>query len=288
MSEKENKLKSGIAVLIGRSNAGKSTLLNAIIGTKLSITSPKPQTTRMPIQGILTDDRGQIVFVDTPGLLKKARDPLTKKLADFVKQSLQDIQIIVYVADPTRDIGEEERALLRMIEPIKVPKILVLNKLDEKERPYLDFYKDESGLFDDMIEVSALHGKNLGLLKNKLFDFLPEGEFLYPKYQITNLPTEMWIAELIREKLFLRLHEEVPYSTHVEVEEINERENGVLYIKATILTNNLRHKSMIIGAGGRGIKEIGQSTRRELEPVMGKKIYLDLNVEHRPGWVGNL
>jgi len=283
----QESFKSGFAVLIGRSNVGKSTLLNSLVGTKVAITTPKPQTTRVPLQGVVHDPRGQIVFVDTPGVMQKAKDELTKKLLASVKESLRDIDVILYVVDPTREIGNEERQTLKMIEHIDKPKLLIINKVDERSaQRNIDFYRDLfDEHFDAVIELSALQGTNLDLLKNWIFDNLPEGEAYYGPTEISNLGQKERIAELIREKLFLRLREEVPYSVHVVVHEIEERKNGVIYIRADVLTSQERYKRMIIGQGARGIKEISQSTRNELEAVTGKKIYLELNVEIDTHWV---
>lgn len=280
--------KSGFAVLIGRSNVGKSTLLNALVGTKVAITTPKPQTTRRPLQGVLTTDEGQVVFVDTPGIMQKAHDPLTKKLAQYVQDSLEDIDVILYVVDPTRSIGNEERQTLKLIENIQKPKVLVINKIDDrKSKKYIDFYRDlvEAHNFDASIEVSAQFGSNLDRLKIWIFNNIPEGEFHYPAYQVSNITKEEQLAELVREKLFLRLREEVPYTTHVVIDEIAQRENNTLYIRGTVFTTEERYKRMIIGSGARGIKEIGQSTRKELETITDKRIYLELTVEVDPHWV---
>jgi GTP-binding protein Era len=280
--------KSGFVVLFGRSNVGKSTLLNAIIGSKISITTPKPQTTRLPIQGILTRDEGQIVFVDTPGIYKKRRDALTKKLLETVKQSLQDVDVIGYVVDPTREIGDEEHEALRIIKQIDAKRVLIINKIDERKKPFIDFYRDLSPEFDATVEISSLRETNIEALINTLFSFIPEGEYFYPEHQITNIPNAFWIAELIREKLFLRLRQEVPYTTHVEVTDIQDKENGMLVIAATIYTTNDRYKRMIIGTGGQGVKEIGQSTRKELEGAMNRKIFLELTVDVDPHWTERL
>ncbi|MBI4435435.1 GTPase Era [Candidatus Uhrbacteria bacterium] len=277
--------KSGFVVMIGRSNVGKSTLMNSIVGSKIAITTPKPQTTRLPIQGIITRPEGQMVFVDTPGVLRGAKDALSKRLAQSVGASLQDVDAVAYVVDPTREIGQEEREVMRMIESLDKPKVLVINKIDLREKPYLDFYRDLSENYTATVEVSALRGTHIDKLVETLFSLLPEGEFYYPEHQLTDMPNKTWLAELIREKLFLRLRQEVPYSTHVEVAEVEERDNGTLYIAGTIFTTDDRYKSMIIGKGGRGIREIGQSTRKELEGVMGSKVFLDLTVEVDPHWM---
>jgi len=281
-------MKSGFAVMIGRSNVGKSTLLNALVGTKVAITTPKPQTTRQPVQGVVTAEEGQAVFVDTPGIMQKARDPLTKKLLEYAEDSLKDIDVIMYVVDPTRPVGNEEKQAMKMIEAIDKPKLYVINKMDAKSaKRNLDTYRllAERNEFTDIIEVSAKRGGNLDRLKRWIFEKLPEGEELYPDFQVTNMSKERQLAEIIREKLFLRLRKEVPYSVHVKVEEIDLRKDGMLYVKATIFTNAERYKSMIIGKGGRGIKEIGQSTRKELETITDGKVFLDLSVAVDRHWV---
>lgn len=281
--------KSGFAVLVGRSNVGKSTLLNALIGSKIAITTPKPQTTRLPIQGILTRDDGQIVFVDTPGVMKKKRDALTKRLSDSVAQSMSEVDVIGHVVDPTREIGDEEHEVIRLVKQSPAKRVLIINKMDEYKKPFLDFYRDlaEDG-YDAVVEVSAIRGTHIETLVAQMFALMPEGQAYYPEYQLTNMPNKVWLAELIREKLYLRLRQEVPYSTHVEVTDLTERENGMLYIAATIFTTDERYQRMIIGKGGRGIKEIGQSTRKELEQAMNQKIFLDLTVEVDPHWLTRL
>lgn len=284
----DNPLKSGFAVLLGRSNVGKSTLMNALIGSKIAITTPKPQTTRKPVQGILSDARGQIVFVDTPGVFKQAKDSLSKRLHKYVKESLKDVDAVVYVVDPTRSIGPEEKYTLSLAEELSQPKILVINKMDLEDIPVLEDYRALVDRFDVVIELSARTGKGVPALKDAIFERLPVAEAFYPVGQLSNMPNEEWLAELIREKLFLRLRQEVPYSVHVVVDEVDRRETGAFYVAARILTSADRYQRMIIGAGGRGIKEIGQSTRRELESVMGTSVYLDLKVELDPHWVETL
>jgi GTP-binding protein Era len=279
-------MKSGFVAIIGRSNVGKSTLLNTLVGSKVAITTPKPQTTRQPIQGVLTSKEGQIVFVDTPGVMQKAKDALTQRLLQYAKDSLKEVDAIMYVVDPTRAMGDEEKQAFKLIEKIEKPKLLVINKVDEKEaKHFIDYYRDLIPKFDAYAEVSAMTKKNVDVIPRWIFEQLKEGEFMYPEFQLTNLSNEEWMAELIREKLFLRLRQEVPYSTHVKVEALEERENGNMYLKATIFTSAERYKPMIIGRGGQGIKEIGQSVRRELETVSGRKYYIDLNVEVDGRWM---
>ena len=277
--------RSGFVVLVGRSNVGKSTLLNALVGSKIAITTPKPQTTRLPVQGILTRPDGQAVFVDTPGLMKKAKDTLTRRLLGTIKDSLKDVDVVLYVADPTRSIGDEEKSVLSMIRDIPKPKILVINKADLDKPPFAEHYRDLASDFVGVVDVSALTGRGVRELADLIFDLLPEGEAFYPLEQLTNMPNDIWFAELIREKLFLRLRQEVPYTTHVVVEEMETRKDGIFYVRATIYTTEERYKRMIIGKGGQGVKEIGQATRNELEAVMQQKVFLDLTVEVDAHWV---
>jgi GTP-binding protein Era len=282
-------MKSGFVAIIGRSNVGKSTLLNALVGSKVAITTPKPQTTRQPIQGVITSPKGQVVLVDTPGIMQKAGDQLTKRLLQYAKDSLKEVDAILYVVDPTRAIGDEEKAAFKLLEHTTQPKLLVINKMDDKDsRRYIDYYRDLANKFDAYAEVSAETGKDVDRVITWIFDQLREGELMYPEFQVTNQSNETWLSELIREKLFLRLREEVPYTTHVEVEEITKRPDGMTYVRAVIYTTQERYKRMIIGAGGRGIKEIGQSTRRELEAVTNTKYFLDLSVEVNSHWVEKL
>ena len=279
----EPKKKAGLAVLIGRSNAGKSTLLNSLVGTKVAITTPKPQTTRHVIQGILHDPRGQIVFVDTPGIFTQIPDLLTTKLNAKAKDALEGIDVVLYVADPSRHVGDEERAVYRVVKSAEAAKILVLNKSDI-DRPYIDEYLAWSDDVDGVIEVSALNAKNLKALVDMIFERLPEADPLYPDGQLTGVENKFWLEELIREKIFLKMHQEVPYTTTVEVEEMATRENGVVYIKASILTTSPRYRKMLIGAGGLAIKSIGQAVRKELELVSGNKTYVDLDVRVEERW----
>lgn len=277
--------KSGFAAIVGRSNAGKSTLLNALIGTKLAIVTEKAQTTRQPIHGILHDPRGQIVFVDTPGVLLKSRDRLTRALNRRAKESLEGVEAIIYLVDPTKAIGAEEQVLIKAMEKLKTPKILVINKIDIRAPRYIEDYRELAPQFSAVVEISALHGQHLKSLVNAVFEFLPEGESMYPEFQLTDVDNKFWFAEIIREKIYHQFYQEVPYNINVKVDEMEMRENGLLYIHAIIEVADERYKKITIGAGGRKIKEIGSSARHDLEAVTGKKIFLDLEVEVNPRWV---
>lgn len=280
-------MKSGFVALIGRSNVGKSTLLNTLVGTKISAVSFRAQMTRNEIHGVMNMPEGQAVFVDTPGVFKDSRDALSAKLTNKVKSVLdQGLDLIIYVADPTREIGAEERAAFGMIRHIDKPKILVINKCDvpEDERPFQDSYLAWSKDFDAVFELSALQASHIQPLKQKVMELLPEGEPFYPENQLTNVDNYFWIAEIVREKTFSVLDKEVPYSVAVEVDKVEDKSN-ITVITARILTDQERYKKIIIGHRGQKIKEIGQLARRELEAATNKKIFLELEVEVDEHWV---
>jgi GTP-binding protein Era len=291
-------MKVGFVALVGRSNTGKSTLLNALVGSKIAITTPKPQTTRQAIQGVYHSNEGQIVFVDTPGVFRKRRDTMTNRMNQAARGALEGIDLILYVVDPTRAIGEEEEDILKLIEDVKALKLLVINKIDEPRPKYLEDYRALSSDFAATVEISALKGTHLKTLTKEIFARLPEGEAVYPEHQITNLDNKTWYSELIREKLFLSLHQEVPYTVAVEIDEIERRPSNpkpgktggkgkareILYIRARILTDNDQHKRMIIGAGGAMIRKVGTMTRKELEHIHGDPVYLELEVVTDPHW----
>ncbi len=283
-------MKSGFVALVGRSNVGKSTLLNALVGTKVAIVSPKPQTTRQAIRGIVHDPRGQIVFVDTPGVFEKTRDALTTALQREIRASIDGIDALVYVVDPTRAVGPEEHHTFAMVRAAKVHKIMAINKTDlpARERPFQYEYERMGAELDATIEISAHKGSNLNTLIDQLIAVLPEGEAFYPEFQLTDMDTKKWIEELIREKIFIQMHEEIPFTTTVVVDELEKRPDGTLYIKARVLTTEARYKKMIIGKGAAQIKQMGQSARRELETALQSKIFLDLEVEVEPHWVERL
>lgn len=286
-------MKSGIVFLIGRPNVGKSTLVNALVGRKVAITSPKPQTTRFNIQAVYEDERGQIIFVDTPGIFGKAVDSLSKQINAQTEESFRnDVNVVVHIIDPTRRRDFEENKVLGIVRQFKAPKILVINKIDIKNQEFLSEYKFMEDEHDKTVEVSAATGKNVNLLLETIFDLLPKGNKLIDASGLTqpalNLDSKTYIAELIREKAFLFLRREAPYSLTTVVDDVIERDNGTLYIKARILTSADRYKSMIIGKGGKMIKEISMATRKELETASNKKVFVDLTVETDPHWIDYL
>lgn len=276
-------LKSGIVTIVGRSNVGKSTLMNTLVGTKIAIATPKPQTTRHIIQGVIHDPRGQIVFADTPGIFTKVPDILTSKLNEKAKDALAGIEALIYVVDPTRSVGDEEQLIHRLVQQAKCPKIMLLNKSDLK-RPYIDEYMAWSNEFDKVIDVSALQMRGMQEIRDTLFEMLPVGEPLYPADRITNVENKFWVSELIREKLFMHLHEEIPYSTNVEVDEITTRPDGTVFVSARVLTTAKRYKKMIIGNNATKIKYVGRDARKEIELVTGAKVFLELTVDVDERW----
>jgi len=282
-------MKFGKVLLIGRPNVGKSTFLNNLIGQKVAITSPKPQTTRFPIRARYQDERGEIIFVDTPGILGKVKDPLSKNINRRTLQTInEDVDLVLYMIDHTRRRDFEEGKVLGLVRKIDKPKILVINKIDLEKKSYLPQYKFLEEEIKLVFPISSLERKHLKPLVDKIFELLPtkphsatEGENIYP---LLNLDAKTFIAELIREKVFLLMGEEIPYETTVIVDEIKERSDKLTYIKARILCSNDRYKKMLIGAGGRKIKEIGSYAKKEIALATSKKIYLDLKVETDPHW----
>jgi GTP-binding protein Era len=283
-----DKVKAGFVTIIGRPSVGKSTLINSLLKQKVSITSPKPQTTRIPVQGIYHDDKGQIILTDTPGVFEKVEGQVSKKINPIAEQQTEGAQVILYMIDHTREPGSEEAKVLGIVRQFDVPKILVINKIDRRQPDYTPFYYAQEEECDEVVEISALKGKNLKKLVNKIYQFLPEREpFVDPDkldFPALNVTPEIFIAEIIREKAFLVMHEEIPYTLTTKVDEIKERENGVFYIKAKIITLANRYKKMLIGSNGRTIKKIGKMARKELEVITNKPVYLDLTVETNKHW----
>ncbi len=269
-------MKSGKVLLIGRPNVGKSTFLNNLIGQKVAITSPKPQTTRFPIKALYEDERGKIIFVDTPGVFGKAKDFLSKKINQKTLEVLnENIDLAIYMIDHTRKRDFEEARVLGLVRQIKKPKILVINKVDLQDHTYLPQYKFLEDEIADVFQISALKKLHMKPLLNKIFDLLPstsgveeeQSDGKTPEVNITgypllNIDSKTFVSELIREKVFLMMGEEIPYTTTAIVDHIAERKNGVMYIKARILTTADRYKKMLIGEGARKIKEIGSYARK--------------------------
>jgi GTP-binding protein Era len=290
-------MKSGFVALVGRSNVGKSTLMNTLVGTKIAATSFRAQMTRHIIHGVMNRPEGQAVFVDLPGLFQDKKNALSAKLFNRIKEGLEGVDLIIYVVDPGKEIGTEERAVIGLIRHLPIPKILVINKSDlpARNREFAQDYESMADDFTTVMTLSALRGSHIEPLKDKVMELLPEGELLYEGEQLTNVTDTFFVAELIREKIFSVFDKEVPYTMSVEVDEMEQKPNdpltgkpGMLVITARILTEAERYKKVIIGTGGSKIKEIGQMSRKELEAALGRDIYLDLQVEVDPHWIERL
>lgn len=285
--------KAGYVALIGKPNVGKSTLLNAMIGTKLSIATSKPQTTRKKILGILSDENYQIIFLDTPGILNPEY-LLQERMLDFVFNSVKDSDIILIIIDikndPTGSKTFEDERVKKILNEFNQPKILVINKIDEAKQNevenLINLYK-EKNIFAKIITTSATMGINVQNLIEELVDLLPEHPKYYPEDQLSDENERFFVSEIIREKVFELYRDEIPYSTEVEIEEFKERENRKDYIRANIIVERETQKPIIIGEKGIAIKKLGKIAREEIEAFLQREIFLELFVKVREKWRNN-
>lgn len=278
-------MKSGFVSLVGRPNTGKSTLINALVGYKVAITSDKAGTTRNTIQGIYNDKDTQIVFVDTPGI-HKPKHKLGQRLNEEAYFSIDDVDIILFLIDVTMPFGKGDNFVLDKIKEANKPTFLILNKVDKiNKEQLLKLIMDYKNLYDfkEIIPVSALKEKNLSELIKTLRDYLPDNVRYFPDNDLTNTTLEFRIAELIREKVLRLTKEEVPHSVTCVVEEFKEKKDKVI-ISATIITERDSIKSIIIGRQGSMLKEIGTKARHDIESMLGKKVYLELFVKTIKNW----
>lgn len=283
----ENHYKSGFITLIGRPNVGKSTLMNHLIGQKIAITSDKPQTTRNRIQTVYTDNRGQIIFLDTPGI-HKAKNKLGEYMVSVAEHTLREVDVVLWLVEPTTYIGAGEQHIAEQLRKIKTPIILVINKIDTLKNPddiltFINAYKDICQ-FAEIVPVSALKDKNTDLMLDLLYGYLPEGPQYYDEDTVTDQPMRQISAELIREKALRLLHDEIPHGIAVTVEKMKERKNGIIDLEAIIVCERDSHKGIIIGKGGSMLKKIGSQARREIEALMDARINLQLWVKVRKEW----
>ncbi len=286
MEEKTN-FHSGYLTIIGKPNAGKSTLINYLLQTKLSAVSPKEQTTRRRIIGIYTDDRMQMVMIDTPGILSKTMHKMHEKMQDEIKRSLENVDVILFMID----INKIPEDIPDILKKTKTPIIVGLNKIDSVPKGdvviALDNIANRFENIKEIVPISALKGTNIPELLDVLYKYLPEGDYLYDPELITTSPERFFVAEIIREKLFNFLHQEIPYSTAVIIEEFKEREKGKDYIRATILVERDSQKGIVIGKKGSTLKKIGSAARKDIEFLLGRKVFLDLHVKVRKDWRNN-
>ena len=281
------KTKSGFVTLIGRPNVGKSTLMNHLIGQKIAITSNKPQTTRNRIQTVYTDERGQIVFLDTPGI-HKAKNKLGEYMVNVAERTLNEVDVILWLVEPSTFIGAGERHIVEQLKKTKTPVILIINKVDTVDKKeiikYMDTYHKVYD-FAEIIPVSALRAQNLDTVLDQIFKYLPYGPMFYDEDTITDQPQRQIVAEMIREKALRCLDEEIPHGIAVAIDQMKERKGGGMFdIDATIICERDSHKGIIIGKGGSMLKRIGSEARRDIENMLEAKVNLQLWVKVKKDW----
>ena len=285
----EKCFKSGFVALIGRPNVGKSTLMTHLIGQKIAITSDKPQTTRNRIQTVYTDERGQIVFLDTPGI-HKAKNKLGDYMVNVAEHTLREVDVVLCLVEPTTFIGAGERHIVEKLKQVKTPVILIINKVDTVEKTevlkFIDTYR-KIYQFAEIIPVSALKDINTDEVLNVLFRYLGEGPQYFDDDTVTDQPMRQIAAELIREKALRYLSDEIPHGIAVTIEKMSERKNGLFDIEANIVCERDSHKGIIIGKQGAMLKKIGSAARREIEALMGAPVNLQLWVKVRKEWRDN-
>ena len=278
----------GTVTLVGRPNAGKSTLLNRLVGTKISIVSNKPQTTRHRISGVLTEDRGQVVFVDTPGV-HRPHYRMNRRMMQATRQAMLDVDVIAVMIDTTESRGGGVDYLMGILRAVPVPTILLLNKIDRIAKPALlpliDWFQRQHD-FADIIPISALAGDNAEAFVDAVFRHLPAGPLLYPDETVTDRSVRFMVAEMVREELLHRTHEELPYTTAVAIDRWEEDGDGegTVQIGATIYVERDGQKPIVIGKGGTMLRRVGTAARRQIEELIGRHVVLELWVKVRPEW----
>ncbi|HWQ77641.1 MAG TPA: GTPase Era [Anaerovoracaceae bacterium] len=283
-------MKSGFIGIIGRPNVGKSTLLNAILGEKIAITTDKPQTTRNSIRGIYTringrEDDCQMIFIDTPGI-HKPRNKLGGYMTEMAINTFKEVEVVVFIVDDELSAGPGDKYIVDLLKDVKTPIVLVINKIDKLEpEKYRRIYEEyqEIGRFTDILGVSAISGKNVDVLLKKIESLLDEGPMYFPDDMVTDHPERFIVSEIIREKVLMYLNEEVPHGVAVELESYKEEPN-LTKIGAVIYCEKKSHKGIIIGKEGKKLKGIGKSARLEIEGLLGTKVFLELWVKVKENW----
>ncbi len=284
----KNNFKAGFVTLIGKPNVGKSTLINQLIGEKIAIVSPRPQTTRNIIKGIVTFDEAQVIFLDTPGIisLNKTRTLVDRHIVQEALKSLEGTDIIAIMVEPF-SIYEEDRFVLEKLKKLNKPAFLIINKIDKIKESQLESLKKnylDLFLFNRIIPVSAKKGTNLSILMGEIIQRLPYHSIYYPGDFTTDQPERILVSELVREKIFILTRAEIPYSTMVKVSQFEEREEGPIYIRVVIYVEQKSQKGILIGNSGKMIKKIGSLARKEIEKRLGCHVYLDLWVGVKKNW----
>jgi GTP-binding protein Era len=278
--------RSGFVALAGRPNAGKSTLVNALVGEKVAIVSDKPQTTRREIRGVATGSDWQLVLVDLPGV-QRPRDVLTERMQARVEHALADSDAVLFLVNGEQEVGPGDRFIAEAIRKARVPAVTALNKvdrLDESRTIAALSSAADLGVEGDVFPISALTGDGLPELVEHLVSLLPEGPFMYPPEDKSDVPERVRLAELIREQVLRRTREEVPHSVEVEIDELEEREDGLLVVRAYVWAESESQKGILVGAEGRMVKAVGTEARKEIEAARGQRVHLELSVRVRKGW----
>lgn len=278
--------RSGFVSILGRPNAGKSTLLNALVGSKVAIVADKPQTTRTAIQGVYTDAESQIVFIDTPGI-HKAQTAIQKRMMESVRASLNERDLLLYLVDVSEKPREDDREAVSVLQHSTSPALLIVNKIDlldnrEQALPALEFFRNLHK-FEDFLPVSALSGADVARLRERIVSYLPEGPSYFPADHVTDQPARFIAAELVRERILQETRQEVPHSVAVLVDKWEESER-LIRIYATIYVERDGQKAIILGRQGAMIKKIGTEARQEMEKLLGIRIFLDLHVKVQANW----
>ncbi len=279
-------MRSGYIAVIGRANAGKSTLINVLVGEKVSIVSPKPQTTRDRILGVLTEDDYQLVFVDTPGIYK-ARNALTDMMMKTTEQSAKDVDFILYVLDGHDGVKDEEFELIEKYKALGIPMAIAYTKIDimPKENIPLDMAKfADSGLDLDVFPLSARKGKNIRALKEFLVSKMPEGEKMFEEEIVSDKSERFMISEIMREKILLKFEKEIPHGIAIVINTFRLGENGVYEVNLDIVCERQNHKAILIGKQGRAIKEVSSFARQDMEKFLGAKVFLTTYVKVKEDW----
>ena len=278
--------RSGFVALAGRPNVGKSTLLNTLVGDKVAIVSDKPQTTRRAIRGIATGEGWQLVLVDLPGV-QRPRDPLTERMQSRMERELKESDAALFVLNGEQEVGAGDRFIARAVAQAGVPVVIAVNKIDLLSRVRTLQALEAAaalGLDGEVYPVSARRGAGMEALREALIALLPEGPLLYPPDEHADMSARVRLAELVREQVLRRTREELPHAVEVEVEEIEEREDGLVWVVARVWTETDSQKGILIGSGGQMVRSIGMAARREIERLTGRRTHLDLQVRARRGW----
>jgi GTPase len=278
--------RAGFVALAGRPNAGKSTLVNRMVGGKVAIVSDKPQTTRREIRGIATGDDWQLVLVDLPGV-QRPRDALTERMQAQVERALGDADAVLLVLNGEQRAGPGDRFIARAVRNAGLPVVIALNKIDRLDQGRTLAALSEAAQLDldaEVFPISALTGDGVPELEEHLVSLLPEGPLLYPSDEKSDLPERVRLAELVREQVLRRTREELPHAVEVEIDELEQRDDGLLVVRARVWAETESQKRILVGADGRMVKAVGTAARREIERATGRRVHLDLNVRVRKGW----